>query len=235
MWQVGGTNGLDAKRLRLTICRDAQLDVLAQRHLRELATITIHSRAAHVSVAGVLGCDFQAHAVDRGDAIAFDKAGFLCGAIGGNADDEHAKRVATTTSRAEAQAKHWAVVELSTNRTSTARQIFHRDRFHFHGLRLPASPDAKLDVVSGLHLFQLANEAAIRRRPPCRLRPHRMAESRRLTPLIETRRFPSSMPALSAGPPAVTLETRSPSVSRIPPELVVMPIAARSRSSERLS
>jgi hypothetical protein len=72
---------------------------------------------------------------------------------------------------------------------------------------LPARPDAELDLIARLDLLELADETAIR--DAVHVAFARIgAESLRLTPLMETMRFPSSMPALSAGPPAVTLCTR---------------------------
>jgi hypothetical protein len=57
-------------------------------------------------------------------------------------------------------------------------------------------------------------------------------ETRRLTPLIDAMRLPSSTPARSAGPPAVTDDTRIPSVSRMLLEAeVVTPMTARGSSS----
>ena len=57
--------------------------------------------------------------------------------------------------------------------------------------------------------------------------PTSAAASLRLTPLIDAIRFPSSMPALSAGLPVRTEVTSTPSVSRLDAALdVVMPMTA---------
>ena len=62
--------------------------------------------------------------------------------------------------------------------------------------------------------------------------PTSAAASLSVTPLMEAIRLPSSIPALSAGPPGDTELISTPSVSRALPDEVVMPMTARSPSSD---
>ena len=68
--------------------------------------------------------------------------------------------------------------------------------------------------------------------PVMSLSPASARESLRFTPFIEAMRFPSSIPAFSAGLPSVTEVTSTPRVSRRPSDAVLTPSIARLGSDE---
>src|SRR4029450_1024998 len=127
----------------------------------KLAAIAVHARASPMAVTRAFGSNAEAHAIDRGDAVALDDACLLGRAIRRDADDEHPKRVATASRCAQAEPKHRTIVELTTHGARSAREILDRHGLHLDGLRLSTGPDPQLDLVAGFHLLQLTNETSV--------------------------------------------------------------------------